>query len=163
MFEVLDRRARLTGSQIKMLSAAIIDDALEFFDYFLIGFVVAFLIGFWKLTFGQSAILLMSSGICVIIGAYVCGWIADRIGRRMAFVGMLLNSGNYLKPDVPRTQIQTALVYLCTWLLMAGVVYYFIGIESRGKAIEQIGRELTAGADLTAMASVWDAEEGRAR
>jgi len=60
MFEILDRRTRLTGNQIKILAAAIIGDALEFFDYFLIGFVLAFLIGPWKLTFGQSATVLMS-------------------------------------------------------------------------------------------------------
>jgi len=51
------------------LTAAIIGDALEFFDYFLIGFVLAFLIGPWKLTFGQSAIVLLSSGVGAIIGA----------------------------------------------------------------------------------------------
>ena len=66
MFEVLDRQTRLTGNQKKILAAAIIGDALEFFDYFLIGFVLAFLIGPWKLTFGQSAVVLMSSGILSI-------------------------------------------------------------------------------------------------
>ena len=91
MFEILDRQTRLTGNQIKILAAAIIGDALEFFDYFLIGFVLAFLIGPWKLTFGQSAIVLMSSGIGAIIGAYVWGWLADRIGRRMVFIGTVLN------------------------------------------------------------------------
>src|SRR3954464_5828849 len=91
MFEILDRRTSLTGNQIKILSAAIIGDALEFFDYFLIGFVLAFLIGPWKLTFGQSAIVLMSSGIGAIIGAYVWGWLADRTVRRMVFIGTVLN------------------------------------------------------------------------
>jgi MFS transporter, putative metabolite:H+ symporter len=28
-------------------------------------------------------------------------------------------------------------------------VYYFLGIETRGKSIEQIDRELTAGVDLS--------------
>src|SRR5207302_579404 len=54
-------------------------------------FVLAFLIGPWKLTFGQSAIVLMSSGIGAILGAYIWGWIADRIGRRKVFIGTVLN------------------------------------------------------------------------
>src|ERR1700753_837808 len=91
MFNELDRRTSLTGNQIKILAAAIIGDALEFFDYFLIGFVLAFLIGPWKLTFGQSATVLMSSGIGAILGAYVWGWLADRIGRRKVFVCTVLN------------------------------------------------------------------------
>src|SRR3979490_1145774 len=91
MFEILDRRTRLTGNQIKILTAAIIGDALEFFDYFLIGFVLAFLIGPWKLTFGQSAVVLLSSGVGAILGAYVWGWLADRIGRRKVFIGTVLN------------------------------------------------------------------------
>ena len=166
MFEILDRRSSLTGNQIKILSAAIIGDALEFFDYFLIGFVLAFLIGPWKLTFGQSAVVLMSSGIGAIIGAYVWGWLADRIGRRTSGMGsaygfggigkiigpvglaLIVGSGNYLKPDVPLPQIPTAFVYLGCWFLMAGIVYYFLGIETKGKSIEQIDKELTATADL---------------
>jgi MFS transporter, putative metabolite:H+ symporter len=82
MFEVLDQQTRLTGNQKKIVAAAIIGDALEFFDYFLIGFVLAFVIGPWKLTFGQSAIVLLSSGIGATIGAMFWGWMADRVGRR---------------------------------------------------------------------------------
>ena len=57
MIEILDRRSSLTGNQIKILAAAIIGDALEFFDYFLIRLVLTFLIRSWKLTFGQSAVV----------------------------------------------------------------------------------------------------------
>jgi len=39
-------------------------------------------------------------------------------------------------------QIPTASLYLGCWFLMAGVVYYFFGLETRGKSIEQIDREL---------------------
>src|SRR5919205_3404571 len=91
MFEILDRRTTLTGNQMKILAAAIIGDALEFFDYFLIGFVLAFVIGPWKLTFGQSAIVLLSSGIGAILGAGFWGWMADRIGRRPVFNLTILN------------------------------------------------------------------------
>jgi putative MFS transporter len=91
MFEVLDRQIRLTGNQKKILAAAIIGDALEFFDFFLIAFVLPFLIGPWKLTFGQSATVLMSSGIGAILGAFIWGAIADKIGRRKVFIGTVLN------------------------------------------------------------------------
>src|SRR6202790_4975724 len=119
MFEILDRRTSLTGNQIKILSAAIIGDALEFFDYFLIGFVLAFLIGPWKLTFGQSAIVLMSSGIGSIIGAYAWGWLADRIGRRKVFIGTVLNFS-----------IATGLLYFTPdngWIYLS-VMRFFVGV-----------------------------------
>jgi putative MFS transporter len=32
---------------------------------------------------------------------------------------------------------------------MAGAVYYFLGIETRGKSIEEIDRELAASLDLS--------------
>ena len=123
MFEILDRRTRLTGNQIKILTAAIIGDALEFFDYFLIGFVLAFLIGPWKLTFGQSAFVLMSSGIGAIIGAYVWGWLADRIGRRKVFIGTVLNFS-----------IATGLLYFTPdngWVYLA-IMRFFVGVGVGG-------------------------------
>ena len=123
MFEILDRRANLTGNQIKILTAAIIGDALEFFDYFLIGFVLAFLIGPWKLTFGQSAVVLMSSGIGAIMGAYVWGWLADRIGRRKVFIGTVLNFS-----------IATGLLYFTPdngWIFLS-VMRFFVGLGVGG-------------------------------
>jgi putative MFS transporter len=91
MFERLDAARSLTGNQIKIVAAAIIGDMLEFFDYFLIGFVLAFIIKPWGLTFGQSAIILLSSGVGAILGAFIWGRIADVIGRRRVFVGTVIN------------------------------------------------------------------------
>jgi putative MFS transporter len=42
MFEILDRRRSLTGNQRRIVAAAILGDMPEFFDYFLIGRVLAF-------------------------------------------------------------------------------------------------------------------------
>jgi putative MFS transporter len=123
MFEILDRQTSLTGNQIKILAAAIIGDALEFFDYFLIGFVLAFLIGPWKLTFGQSAIVLMSSGIGAILGAYVWGWLADQIGRRKVFICTVLNFS-----------IATGLLYFTPdngWIYLS-VMRFFVGVGVGG-------------------------------
>jgi MFS transporter, putative metabolite:H+ symporter len=66
---------------------------------------------------------------------------------------LIVGSGNYLKPDVPLSKIPLAFVYLGCWFLMAGAVYYFLGIETRGKSIEQIDRELALTADLSAAAA----------
>ncbi len=106
MFEVLDRQTSLTVNQKKILAAAIIGDALEFFDYFLIAFVLAFLIGPWKLTFGQSAIVLLSSGINFSIATGLLyftpdnGWIFLTIMR--FFVG--LGVGGLYCVDLPLVQ-----------------------------------------------------------
>ena len=64
-----------------LLGVAILCDMLEFYDYFLIGFVLAFVAGSWKVTYGQSAVILLSSGIGAILGAGFWSWLADRIGR----------------------------------------------------------------------------------
>ena len=123
MFDVLDRQTSLSANQVKILVAAILGDALEFFDYFLIGFVLAFLIGPWKLTFGQSATVLMSSGIGAILGAYGWGWLADRIGRRKVFIGTVLNFS-----------IATGLLYLTPengWIYLA-LMRFFVGLGVGG-------------------------------
>ncbi len=91
MFERLDAARSLTGNQIKSVVAAIVGDMLEFFDYFRIGFVLAFIIKPWGLTFGQSAVILLSSGIGAILGAFIWGRIADVIGRRRVFMGTVIN------------------------------------------------------------------------
>ena len=91
MFARLDAAQSLTGNQIKIVAAAIIGDMLEFFDYFLIGFVLAFIIKPWHLTGLQSAIILLSSGIGAIMGAVIWGRIADLHGRRRVFMLTILN------------------------------------------------------------------------
>src|SRR3954451_7726608 len=91
MFERLEASRTLTPNQWRIIAAAIFGDMLEFFDYFLIGFVLAFVVGPWQLTFGQSAIILLSSGFGAMGGAYFWGWMADRIGRRPVFNLTILN------------------------------------------------------------------------
>jgi putative MFS transporter len=123
MFDVLDRQTTLTGNQKKILAAAIIGDALEFFDFFLIAFVFAFLIGPWKLTFGQTAMVFLSSGVGAILGAYIWGWIADRIGRRTVFIGTVLNFS-----------IATGLLYFTPdngWVYLT-IMRFFVGFGVGG-------------------------------
>jgi len=91
MFARLDAAGTLTSNQIKIVAAAIIGDMLEFFDYFLIAFVLAFILKPWQLTGLQSAIILLSSGIGAILGAFIWGRIADLYGRRRVFMLTVLN------------------------------------------------------------------------
>ena len=91
MFNRLDQAKSLTSNQIKIIAAAIIGDMLEFFDYYLIGFVLAFIIKPWHLTFGQSAIILLSSGVGAILGSVIWGRLADVYGRRKVFIATIIN------------------------------------------------------------------------
>lgn len=72
--------------------------------------------------------------------AYGFGGIGKIIGP--LGLALIVGSNNYLKPDVPLPEIPTAFLYLGCWFLMAGVVYYFFGMETKGKSIAQIDREL---------------------
>ena len=91
MLEMIDRQTRLTINQWKIIVAAILGDMLDFFDFYLIGYVLAFIVGPWKLTFGQGAMVLMSAGLGAVPGAFFWGWMADRVGRRKVFILTALN------------------------------------------------------------------------
>src|SRR5260370_27239220 len=91
MLELLERQTKLTANQWKIIGTANLGDMLDFFDFFLIGYVLAFIVGSWHLTFGQSAMILLSSGLGAVPGAFFWGWMADRIGRRTVFIATALN------------------------------------------------------------------------
>lgn len=56
--------------------------ALDYFDFYVVGFLMAFLSPSWGLTYGQSGIILLSAGLGSIIGAIIFGGLADRFGRK---------------------------------------------------------------------------------
>jgi putative MFS transporter len=91
MLELLERQKTLTRNQWKIIATANLGDMLDFFDFFLIGYVLAFIIGGWHLTYGQSALILLSSGLGAVPGAFFWGWMADRFGRRKIFMATALN------------------------------------------------------------------------
>src|SRR5271157_920523 len=91
MLELLERQKRLTVNQWKIISAAILGDMLDFFDFFLIGYVLVFIVTQWKLTFLESGVILLAAGVGSIPGAFFWGWMADRIGRRKVFIATVLN------------------------------------------------------------------------
>src|SRR5579863_3454324 len=91
MLEHLEQQQRLTRNQWRIIATANLGDMLDFFDFFLIGYVLAFIVGSWKLTFGESAVILLSSGLGAVPGAFFWGWMADKIGRRRVFIATALN------------------------------------------------------------------------
>ena len=90
MIELLERQQSLTANQWKILVASVLAIMLDFFDFFLIGVVLAFFVGDWHLTYGQSGMILFSSGVAAVPGAIFCGWLGDKIGRRKVFVLTIL-------------------------------------------------------------------------
>jgi len=123
MFKALEQQQRLTGNQRRIVAAAIMGDCLEFFDYFLIGFVLAFIVVPWGLTYGQSAVILLSSGIGAILGAAIWGRLADRIGRRKVMIATVLNFS-----------IATGLLYFTPdkgWVFLS-VFRFFVGFGVGG-------------------------------
>jgi MFS family permease len=91
MLEHLEQQKSLTANQWKIALAATIGDMLDFFDFGLIAFVLAFIVKDWHLTFGESGLILLASGITAPFGSLIWGWAADKIGRRKAMIGTVLN------------------------------------------------------------------------
>ena len=59
---------------------------LDFFDFFLIAFVMSVIGGEWHLTYGQGALILYGAGVGAIIGSLVSGALGDLFGRKMQTV-----------------------------------------------------------------------------
>jgi MFS transporter, putative metabolite:H+ symporter len=123
MLEHLEKQQKLTTNQWKIFAAATVGDMLDFFDFYLIGFVLAFIVGGWHLTYGQSGAVLLSSGIGAPLGSLFWGWVADKIGRRKVMILTVLNFS-----------IATGLMALTPdqgWLFLA-VCRFFVGVGVTG-------------------------------
>jgi putative MFS transporter len=119
VLDYLERQTTLTRSQYRIIAAAVLGDGLEFFDYYLIAFALSFIVGGWKLTFGQSAMILLSSGIGAMIGSLFYGYLADKIGRRSVFIATLLNTaiGTGMLAFTP----QGSWIYIVIFRLVSGL------------------------------------------
>jgi putative MFS transporter len=86
MLERLEQQKKLTPNQWKLICTANVADLLDFFDFFLIGYVTAALTKEWSLTYWQGGAILLASGLGAAPGAMIWGWLGDKIGRRTVFI-----------------------------------------------------------------------------
>jgi len=83
MLERLEQQKTLTLNQWKIIATAGVGDMLDFFDFFLIGYVLAFILKDWHITYGQSAIILISAGLGAVPAPFSgAGWAIASAGAR---------------------------------------------------------------------------------
>jgi MFS transporter, putative metabolite:H+ symporter len=58
----------------------------DFFDFLIVGYLLAQVAPEWHLTYGQSAVILYSGGVGAILGALVFGALSDAWGRKQQIV-----------------------------------------------------------------------------
>jgi MFS transporter, putative metabolite:H+ symporter len=123
MLQLLEQQRKLTINQWKIFAAATIGDMLDFFDFFLIGIILAFIVKPWHMTFGESGAILLASGIAAPFGSMLWGWVSDKVGRRKAMILTILNFS-----------IPTGLMALApegNWMFLA-VCRLFVGLGVTG-------------------------------
>jgi MFS transporter, putative metabolite:H+ symporter len=57
-------------------------------------------------------------------------------------LALIVGSSNYVSPKVTLDELFPALLFLAFWYGQAGLVFAFLGIETKGRSIEEIGRAL---------------------
>jgi putative MFS transporter len=90
---------------------------------------------------------LRASGMGAAYGFGGVGKIIGPLG-----LALIVGSSNIVKPEASADKVIPAFIYLGAWFAIAGIVYGFFGMETRGRTIVQIDNELEGsrqGADQT--------------
>src|SRR6202012_217142 len=80
-------KSPLTPRYYATIVLIVLQEMFEFYDFFLVGYLVSVLAPGWHLTYGQSALMLLASGVGAIVGSLVGGQIADVVGRKKMIWG----------------------------------------------------------------------------
>jgi putative MFS transporter len=82
---------------------------------------------------------LRASGMGFCYGIGNLGKIIGPLG-----LALIVGSSNYVSPKVTLDAIFPALLFLAFWYGQAGLVFLFLGFETKGRSIEEIGSALDA-------------------
>lgn len=115
--------APLTGRYVSFAAAIAGSQLFEYFDFYTIGFVVALISEPWHLTFGESATILLGTGVGTILGSLLWGWIGDRFGRRVALMSAIVTFAI-------ATGISAATP--TGWWFLLAVFRFFVGMGTGG-------------------------------
>lgn len=80
----------LNARQKGLIFAAVVGTMLEFFDFFIIAFILSIIVEPWGLTFGESSFVLLTGGVGAVLGSFAFGALADWYGRRTIFQATVL-------------------------------------------------------------------------
>ena len=85
MLAALDE-APLTRRYYMLVAVVMVGAVLDFFDLFLIAFIVPVVSDEWDLTFGEASVVLLSAGVGAILGSILWGRAGDRYGRKKPLI-----------------------------------------------------------------------------
>src|ERR1700692_714148 len=80
-------KSNLTPRYYLTLALLVFQEMFEYYDFFLVGYLVSVLAPGWHLTYGQGAMMLLSSGVGAIFGFAVGGPSADTSGHKEKILG----------------------------------------------------------------------------
>ena len=144
----------------------------------LVAALFMFLAGYWNSLFigGVSVFFLMNllqsffgSGVYSIVGPYMGElWPARLRGSGMGlvygvgnlgkFIGpaglaLIAGSSNFVSPQATLDALVPGFAYFAAWYVLGAVAFWLIAMETRGRTIDEIDAELTAGARSAANAA----------
>ena len=124
MLELLERQERLTRNQWKLIAVVVLGGLLGSLAFFLDSFTLGLFSTSRHLTPAQYPLVHQFTEVGALLGAVFWGWMADRIGRRTAFIGTVLN-----------VSVASGIMALAPeqgGLMFLTVCFFFAGLGSSG-------------------------------
>jgi MFS transporter, putative metabolite:H+ symporter len=57
-------------------------------------------------------------------------------------LALIAGSSNYVNPKADMAALGSAMTYLALWSVMAGLVFLFLGFETKGRSLEELDEAL---------------------